>query len=308
MENESSSKDSQAQPSKSNTTIEEAKHLINPCACGTSPCSCTSKEKSYIYSLGRIEFRWPNLSLEKELLQAVGRADTKSLTDRQALSKVLSDPNNRYLARQICWTFTVSNIETYILQPRDTVDYDLLIKSLGQPISALGGTLASQVFVDLIVGLKGPISTPDICNGLMVPIVMLDQIYSFDIESLMKTVPRPPKVEPKSFNSSIQEVFSRILQMTDNTGSMNEHRAVNYLAVRFAAIYERAAIMYAQNFSLTSISVQPSSVSSTQRKIVDVIFAFTSRTSTFIEKYFVRVDVTDEFPFLASPLSLYIDR
>jgi len=308
MESESSSKDSEAQPLKNDATIEQSKPLITTCACGTSPCSCAGKGKSYIYSLGRIELRWPNESLEKEFLQSLGRADTKNLTDRQALSKVLSDHNNRYLVRQICWIFTVSNIETYILQPRDTLDYDLLIKSLGQPIGVLGGNLASQVFVDLIVGVKGPIATPDICNGLMLPIVTLDQIYSFDIESLMNAVPRLPKVDTKSFNSAIQEVFSRILQTADNTGSMDEHRAINFLAVRFAAIYERAALMYAQNFSLTSISVQPSSVSSTQRKIVDVIFAFTSRTSLFVEKYLVRVDVTEEFPFLASLLSIYVDR
>jgi len=44
------------------------------------------------------------------------------------------------------------------------------------------------------------------------------------------------------------------------------------------------------------------------RKIVDVIFSFTDRKTDVTEKYFVRVDVTEEFPFLVTKLSPYYDR
>src|SRR5512147_1184868 len=40
---------------------------------------------SYVYALGRIEPRFPTLSVEKEMAQATGRAETAGLTDRQAL-------------------------------------------------------------------------------------------------------------------------------------------------------------------------------------------------------------------------------
>ena len=72
---------------------------------------------SYIYSLGKIEPRFPRLSVEKEFAQATGRAETVNLTDRQALRQVLQE--NRYLVKQLCWVMTVVGLETYIAVPRD---------------------------------------------------------------------------------------------------------------------------------------------------------------------------------------------
>ena len=42
--------------------------------------------------------------------------------------------------------------------------------------------------------------------------------------------------------------------------------------------------------------------------IVDVIFSYTNRNTDVTEKSFVRVDVSDEFPFLVKKLSPYFDR
>src|SRR5262245_28529364 len=58
---------------------------------------------SYVYAIGRVEPRFPRLEVEKEFAQATGRADTAGLTDRQALHAVLSERQNRYLVRQLCW-------------------------------------------------------------------------------------------------------------------------------------------------------------------------------------------------------------
>ena len=44
------------------------------------------------------------------------------------------------------------------------------------------------------------------------------------------------------------------------------------------------------------------------RNIVEVIFCFTNRTTDVMEKYFVRVDVTEAFPFLVTRMSPYFDR
>ena len=64
---------------------------------------------------------------------------------------------------------------------------------------------------------------------------------------------------------------------------------------------------YADNYSLTGVEVRPSRLSGV-RRIVDVVFSFTSRTTDITEKYFVRVDVTEEFPFLVTKLSPFYDR
>jgi hypothetical protein len=97
------------------------------------------------------------------------------------------------------------------------------------------------------------------------------------------------------------------MQMTDNAGATDDHRALNYLAVRYNAIYFTASELFGRNFSLTSVEVKTSRLSGT-RKIVDVIFTFTNRTSDVTEKYFCRVDVTEEFPFLVSKMQTYFDR
>jgi len=141
----------------------------------------------------------------------------------------------------------------------------------------------------------------------MAPIVVFDQIYSFDREELIKAIPRPDKTPAKEFAPAAEELFDRIMQMTDNAGATDEHRALNYLAVRYQAIYANAAEAFGRNASLTAVDVQTSPLSGT-RKIVDVIFRYSNRSTDVTEKYFCRVDVTEEFPFLVTKLSPYYDR
>jgi hypothetical protein len=69
--------------------------------------------------------------------------------------------------------------------------------------------------------------------------------------------------------------------------------------VRYPAIYAKAAESFAGNFSLTGVEVRPSALSGT-RKVVDCIFSYTNRNTDYTEKYFVRCDVTEEFPFFAA--------
>ena len=266
-------------------------------------CSCegeaVSNSPSFVYAIGRVEIRFPSLSVEKELAQATGRAETVGLTDRQALYEVLSRKENRYLARQLCWVLSIEGLETYILQPRAPADYDLLVEAL-RPCPR-------PTDVDVVVGLRGPIAPPQFCNGLMVPIVAFDQLYSFDIDSLLDSIPRPEQIPAKQFRPAAEELFMRIMQIADNAGAMDEHRALNYLAVRYPAIYAKAAEEYARDFALSGVEVRPSTLSNT-RKIFEVIFAFTNRNTDFTEKFFVRVDVTGEWPFLVTKLSPYFDR
>lgn len=194
---------------------------------------------------------------------------------------------------------TIGGLETYILVLRDPADFHLLLETL-RPSPRPGD-------VDLVVGMRGPMATPEMCNGLLVPIVVFDQMYSFDRDSLIGSIPRPEKTPEESFENAAGEVFDRIMQLTDNAGATDEHRALNYLTVRYPAIYATVADAHGRNLSLTAVEVRPSTLSGV-RKIVDVIFSFTNRTSDVIEKQFVRVDVTEEFPFLTTKMSPYFDR
>ena len=279
--------------------VGEGRSLPDASASSSPPPGAVTATPSYVYALGRVEPRFPRLAVEKEFAQATGRAETIGLTDRQALHTVLSQRQNRYLARQLCYVLTIEGLETYILVPRDPVDFELLVDAI-RPVPR-------PTDVDVVIGVRGPIAPPELCNGLMVPIIAFDQIYSFDIDSLIAGIPRPEQIAAEQFAPAAEELYMRIMQMADNAGATDEHRALNYLAVRYPAVYATTAERHAQNASLTAVDVRPSRLSGA-RSIVDVVFSYTNRQTDVTEKFFVRVDVTEEFPFLVTRLSPYYDR
>jgi PatG Domain len=271
------------------------------CECGNKDgnCSCGKMQtasSSFVYAIGRIEPRFPNLESEKEFAQAVGRTETAGLTDPQAMQRTLSQKENRYLVRQMCWVLNIQGIPTYILTPHDPADYDRLVEALS--IAPL------DMDVNVVVGIRGPIVSPNVCNGLMIPIIIFDQVYSFPVESLIKAIPKPEKIPQRQFTDTAKILFDRVIQMSDNAGATDEHRAMNYLTVRYDRIYAQTAEMYGRDHSLSAIEVLSSPLSGV-RKIVDVILSFTNRNTDVIEKYRVAVDVTGEFPFLVTKLSPY---
>lgn len=257
---------------------------------------------SYVYAIGRVEARFPNLAAEKEFAQVAARMDTGGMTDQQVFHAILSKPEtrreNRYLVRQLCWVLSIQGMETYLLRPRDPGDADLLVDAI-RPAP-------NPHDLDVVIGLRGPIAPPEMCNGLMIPIVAFDQIYSFDRNSLVKAIPKPDTLTPEQFGPAAEELFDRIIQLADNTGATAEHRALNYLAMRYTGMYNKAAEEFGRGFSLTGVQVRQSPRSST-RNIADVIFAYTNRNTDFTEKFIVCVDVSDEFPFLVKKLSPYFD-
>ena len=285
--------------------------VATPAAGGLTPQTCTNcggtlisnggatAPPTYIYAIGRIEPRFPRVSVEKEFAQATGRAEASGLTDRQAMQKVLSQRQNRYLARQLCWVMTIEGLETYILAPRDPPGLDLLVEAL-RSTSGPGD-------LDCVIGIRGPIASPEVCNGLMVPIAIFDQIYCFDRGALIKAIPKPEKASAKEFTSAAEEIFDRIMQMADNAGATDEHRALNCLAVRYPAIHTHAADQFARNASLTAVDVSPSPLSGT-RTWVDIVISFTNRSTDVVSKQSVSVDVSEEYPFLQKKLTPYLDR
>jgi len=268
----------------------------------SAPAHAAPDSSPFVYALGQIEPRFSSLAAEKEFAQVTGRAEATGLTDREALQAVLSDRANRYLARHLCWVFTIEGLETYLLALRDPADLELLVEAVR--------SRPNPADLDVVIGVRGPLAPPEACNGLMVPIVVLDQLYSFDRDALLGAIPRPkgvPAKEEERFRAAAAELFDRILQMADNAGATDEHRALNYLAVRYPAIYAQTAEAHADNASLSAVDVRPSRLSGV-RKIVEVIFSYTDRQTDVTDKYFVRVDVTEEFPFLVTKLSPYYEH
>jgi hypothetical protein len=272
------------------------------CACGNK--SNNIQPRQYVYAIGKIVHRFPNKSVERELAQVIGQVTegkTKGLTNSEVAHNVFTDPNNRYIARQICYILTIEGLETYILVPNDPLDFDRLAQAL-RPAPDVGD-------IDVIIGRRGPMASPEMCNGLVVPIVIVDQIYSFDRDTLMKAIPKRKEkgTNEEQFRKTAEEVFNHLIQIADNAGAIDEHRALNYLAVRYDEIYHRTQLLQDENYSFTGIEVRPSLLSGTQ-KIVDVIFSYENRANRALQKWFCRVDVTGEWPYLVSPMRESFER
>jgi hypothetical protein len=256
---------------------------------------------AFVYALGQIDVRFPSLGVEKELAQVVGRGGEHAASDRGAMKAAISDRQNRYLARGLCWVFTVEGLETYILLPRDPLDYDLLVAAVRD--------YPSRDDIDLVIGTLGGIAPPDMCNGLSLPTVIVDQIYSFDRETLVREIPTPEnlgKAAQDRFRTTAGTFFDGIMRMADNAGATDEHRALNYLSVRYPRIYTVVTEEQERNTTLAGVDARLSPVS-TVRRVIDVIFSFRNRQTDVVTKYLARVDVHDEHPFLMTPISQYYD-
>jgi hypothetical protein len=281
-----------------------------PTCGGNSPSSCPTcaaasadpqerLQGTYVYAVGNIEPRFPTIAVEKELAQAIGRAETVRLTDRQAMQQVLAAKQNRYIVRHLCWVLVVQGLDTYVLRPRNGEDFDLLIESF-RPVEGNGD-------IDVVIGNISGVAPPEMCNGLTLPIVTFDQIYSFDQKSFIDSIPRPPDVAEAEFEPTAQEVFGRIMQMTGNAGAADQHRALNYLAMRYPDIYRAAVEAHARNATLSAVEVRRAPLGQ-PRSVLDVIFSFSDRKTDVVSKSSVRVDVSEEFPFLVARLAPYYDR
>jgi hypothetical protein len=219
----------------------------------------------------------------------------------ETLGSVNTEPSAETKPAQpvLCWVMTVAGLETYIVIPRYQADSDLLVDSFRPEPDPSG--------LDAVIGIMGPVSPPEMCNGLTLPIVFFDQYYSFNREALQRAVTRPQNIKAGEFNAAFAEVLDRILTVTDNAGALDEHRALNYLTVRDPGIYSRVAECYGRDLALTAVETRPWQLS-TARKIVEIILTFTQRKNEFVEKYSCRVDVHEEFPFLASKGAQYYDH
>jgi PatG C-terminal len=278
---------------------------VTPQAAAESCPTCSAAQASgsigpprCVYVIGHIEPRYPTLGMEKEARQAAARAGTAGETDREIMAKALQDPNNKYLVRRLCWVLLIQGIEHYILVPRDGDFQPLVDAYRAEP---------KPGDLELAIGVLGPIAPPAMCNGLLVPILIFDRIYAFDRKSLLDSIPKPKNADPKQFTAAAGEMLDRILEQRDNAGATPEDIAVNYIAMQYTGTYKLGAEQLMKNASLTSINVLPSPLSG-PRTVVDVVFAFNDRDNDVVSKYFVRVDVTECFPFLVSKMAPYYDR
>ncbi|MEI9936862.1 MAG: hypothetical protein WDO69_06540 [Pseudomonadota bacterium] len=276
------------------------------CDCNaTDNCSCNTHKQStavapqYVYAIGKISWRFPNDGVEREFVQIRSRVDTNGKADSEVAHAIFSDRQYRYLVRELCWILSVEGMPAYVLLPRDAADFDLLVEAT-RPNPA-------RADFDVAIGRRGALSAPETSRGFELPTLLLTQVYSFAQEALIKSLSaRLDDHARVQYDNVARGVFEQVASLSDNIGGTDEDRALNYLSVRFAPLYDHTVALSREQFSLASISRRSSTVSE-RRRIVDVILTYTSRVTGIDNRFLVRVDVTNEFPFLASKLMPFIE-
>ena len=275
-----------------------------------TPMSLGYMEPSYVYALGTVSCRFPNQSLDKEYVQALAHVsdeiNTAAMTDRQRFYTVFDYTTEKgrkpylYIAQEMCWVLSVENIDTYILSPRAEEQLWELVDMLDSPFAT------PPMDVDVVIGVRGPIAPPQACNGLQLPIVGVSHTYSFPVDRFVNQLPRPENMSESFFQTVATETFYRNMQLADNVGNMDEHRAINYVVLQYPNIYTMTAEQALRNNKLSNVEVKPSPLSGNgARPVMNVIFTYSSTTTKVEEKFYTEVDVTGMYPFLVQSLQPY---
>ncbi|SEI16834.1 Subtilase family protein [Tardiphaga sp. OK245] len=281
------------------------------CGCGApdGACSCGGHHDTlsgFVYAIGTIEADYPNIAIEREMQLIANHLSVGAEIERDGSTKLTEDRNwqhavlskdrklTRYIARQLRWRLTIEDFPVFLLNPNDPGYFDDLIDALARPKypakaeSRRGKSAAKQAIpiaehaglaedLDVVVGVVGP-RTPD---GI---VISLDQIFQVDRNQL---IPDGLKYFP---------------QIADSHGLTDEDRAYNFLFARY-----RPPLGEIDDYKFMGMRIVPSRLGSDTGRIVRAIYTFRNPAAGERE-FFVRVDVTHEFPMIVSPWQPYLER
>lgn len=280
-----------------------------PAAPGAAPtCSCqqgsgTSSAQQYIYAIGKIDIRFPTIGVEREFQQRERNLSNKQEKNGaqprgQRLADVLRA--HPHLVRSISFIQTIGSTPAYLLVPASTE----IAQTMLDAVTAADHDDAWT----LVIGRGGPMAEPGTCGGLMVQLVACDMFYGFRlaefVDGLIDRVQHildDRKIDREHFSKGARELFGRLVLSMENMGGQDSHRALNYLLVQhpgpYVALAERAGRAVLDNVE-TRLSVTAGA-----RTHVAVILTFIDRTTGVPERLFTRIDVTEEWPFVADALN-----
>jgi PatG C-terminal len=288
-----------------------------PVAAHSTGTRSTQGPSGPVYSVGQLSPQFPSPGVEKEFAQLAGGASSPGTVDIKLLREVLSAPENLYLGRHLCWLFTAQGADSFIILPRDDAEVVRLMESMPSD--------DTEEVVHTVVGKTvraDRIDSP--CIDLGLPAVVADQLLAFTLNEFTQALlgagarnngGQAPSPEPPTTNSVgvvdgdksaedmqrvARHVFHQLTRRTDNRGLADEHRALNYLALRYPQIYRAVSEAYRDNKVLVGIQTRHSH--SQTRRLVTVAVTFRHRHTDITERYQCLVDVTEVFPFLVTSL------
>lgn len=266
------------------------------CECGgkTAAAPAQVQAEEFVYALGRFEVRFPSLGIEREFRQ---REAHRAGTNGKATAIVRTLREHSYLAERVSYYLTISGLPAYLLVPTSRQVRDSILDGL--EANSIDGRSWS-----LVIGRRGSIAPPMLTGGILAPLVAADLVYNFSFEewreSLREAVAdtlRLRNLDDETFHGAAEELFSRVAASTQSAGASDAHRALNYVLTQHPGPF-LAAAERAENAVLDRIETRLIHDMGA-RRIVAVIFTFLHRMTGIAERLVCRVDVTEEWPFVA---------
>lgn len=270
-------------------------------AAAHTPCpSCAQAAQQpaveqFVFTIGKLEVRLPTVAIEREFRRLSKHEEGKS-PSRGARMRAVFEAHH-HLASRACYVLSIGGTPAFSLVPGIQSAREALVEALSH--------LDSPNHWLLVIGKLGPTCRPGDCGGLLVPLVLCDQVYCFSIEDwiedLQKALAHAAKTEAKDIRETIavaaRELFNQSVTSLQNIGVSDAHRALNFLLMRhpgvFLAVAERRG-----KATLERVEARLGEGLGTRRHVL-VILTFLNIATGVPERLFCRVDVTEEWPFLA---------
>lgn len=246
----------------------------------------------YVYAVGCLFPVFPSESERKEFERVAAHLSLQTTSTVLPFYEVLSKPENFYLAKSLCWIFEIGGIKTYAVAPRDSTQLKTFISIIKQPQE-------TSHRYDTIVGKLDPVAaSPEICNCRTLPIVHCNRLETFSIHSFTQYIEKESGLQLVAAKS----LFRNMLLLTDNNGSSDAHRAINFITFAYIDLYRILGKKLSpkpteQIFSFNAVTAKPTGGGGGRKKI-EVVFKFEDPATTKEENLHCEVDVTDQYPFI----------
>jgi hypothetical protein len=290
---------------------------VVPQGCDTGCCGsigqflCLGDLGEPVYAWGTVEATFPSLSIEKEFFQAIDPADAGGfdLSDTVDLWRVneiarststvynvLNNPANLFIAREMCWFLAgPDGGRRWALRPRNDLE-------VAQLVAALAPGQNANKQRQVLIGRRSPVPANPQCNGA--PAMTFNRIYPRTAANLVAAIlaTYPPLAQSQA---QVQALVADLLALAPGAGADGQGRAVNYLLLNELDLYYQAyQLRYntrapnSNGYELTAL--QPLvRQGSDGREQVDVVLTYQGNNTGTVSRWYYRVDVAGDFPFVA---------
>jgi hypothetical protein len=261
------------------------------CSCGAAPIL----QDQFVYALGRFEARFTTISLDREFRHQEMRLKDDLPIDRSA-SLVRTLRENPHLAERAADFLSILGVPAYFVIPANRAVRDKILEALE--------TAKDDSRWSVAIGRRSGIAPPAATGGILAPVFGVDVVYNFTFdywfESLLSSVApalEARHIDAETFRKLAVEVFHRIIHSTESVGGNDPQRAVNYVLMQHPGPLLAAAERQKRGILERIETRQLNDLGA--RKVIAVIFSFVDRTTGVVERLFCRIDVTEEWPFIA---------